>query len=166
MRPIKGYEGLYSITEDGKVWSHSKYRGEDGKFLRTWQKPNKYLSATLYKEGYRTFLVHRLVGIAYIKNPKTLPQINHINGIRDDNRVENLEWVNNSGNMQNAILRGTFQRKGSKHPLSKLTEKQVKRIRQIYRQGMKNQQEIATSFGITKSLVSQITLGKIWKHVA
>ena len=89
MKDIKGYEGLYAITEDGQVWSYKR---------KIFLKPNKnqggYLQVQLYKNGSRKSpLVHRLVLETYcpIDEMEKL-QCNHLNQIRDDNRLSNLSW--------------------------------------------------------------------------
>ena len=96
MRDIKGYEGRYAITSDGRVWSH---RSQRFRSLRTTKKG--YLTVGLSKPGekMRTIFVHKLVADAFIPNPNKRPQINHINEIKTDNRVENLEWCTAYENM-------------------------------------------------------------------
>ena len=75
----------YHITQDGRVFSEKSNR-----FLKGWDKDG-YTKVELYNVG--RFFLHRLVGEVYIANPMDKPHINHINGNKSDNRVENLEWV-------------------------------------------------------------------------
>lgn len=85
---IKGYENLYSIDEEGRVYSHRKNH-----YMKLINNGDGYLQVSLSKNGKRkTYKVHRLVAETFIENPQDLPCINHINEIRDDNRAENLEW--------------------------------------------------------------------------
>lgn len=92
-RDIPGYEGLYKVSSSGRLVSYK--RGE----LRPFKSRDGYLVATLQKNGqrYRTG-VHRLVAAAFIPNPDNKPQINHMNGDKTDNRVENLERATSSEN--------------------------------------------------------------------
>lgn len=96
MRDIKGFEGVYQITEDGKVFSLPR---KGCPYLRE-LKPS--LSSAGYKrivfdkspgKKARGFRIHRLVAEAYLPNPSNLPLVHHKNSIRIDNRIENLEWV-------------------------------------------------------------------------
>lgn len=101
-RDVPGYEDLYQVSRDGQVKSLGRlsYR-KDGRFNRYKEKILKqakhgkgYLSVNLTKDGKsRNWFVHRLVAIAFIPNPKCLPQVNHINENKADNRACNLEWV-------------------------------------------------------------------------
>lgn len=92
-RDIPGYEGRYQVSNLGRLWS--KERGLLSPFLSR----GGYLVATLQRNGKRYGTgVHRLVAQAFIPNPEDKPQINHKNGIRTDNRPENLEWVTCSEN--------------------------------------------------------------------
>ena len=74
----------YIINKDGSIWSNLS-----NKFLKPEKTANGYLRIILQGERY---LIHRLVAEKYLPNPNNLPCVNHINHIRDDNRVENLEW--------------------------------------------------------------------------
>ena len=94
MKDIEGYEGLYAVTSCGKVWS---YKSE--KFLKPVKKKNGYLKVNLYKDRKcKTFLVHRLVGLAYIPNPNNFETIDHIDGNKEHNYVNNLQWMTQSDN--------------------------------------------------------------------
>ena len=93
MRDIIGYEGLYAITSCGRVWSYKR-----NKFLAPREKDG-YLNVHLYKDGIsKEFLVHRLVGLAYIDNPNNLPEINHKSEVKTENFVNNLEWCSSKYN--------------------------------------------------------------------
>ena len=98
MKEIEGYEGLYSITDTGKVFGHKR-----GKYLNPYKNKKGYLLVKLYKNGKcKNHQVHRLVAIAFIDNPLNKEQVNHINAIKTDNRVENLEWATHLENNQHS----------------------------------------------------------------
>lgn len=93
MKDIKDYEGLYAITEDGKVWS---YRSK--KFLKP-RKYNNYLGVVLCKNGIASpVLIHRLVAETYLPNPEALPCVNHKDENKHNNSLNNLEWCTRSYN--------------------------------------------------------------------
>lgn len=101
MKPIPDYPN-YSITEDGKVWSHKNNIWLKSSFIG-----RGYKSLILCNEfGRKQFLVHRLVGLTYLNNSENKAQINHINGIKTDNRLINLEWATNSENNLHAFKLG------------------------------------------------------------
>ena len=103
-RPVKGYEGLYEVSNKGEVRSLPRQvsmtmKGvqttsfRPGKVLRPQKTPLNYQQVVLSKDNrQRHKLVHRLVAEAFIPNPNNLPQINHLDECPGNNRVENLEW--------------------------------------------------------------------------
>lgn len=110
-KPVIGYEGLYEVSNMGRIKSLYKVRVGGVWYSESLIKPKNnidiYHRVELSKNGKRRIIgVHQLVGQAFIKNPENKPNINHINGKRDDNRVENLEWCTQKENIQHAWKTG------------------------------------------------------------
>ena len=107
-RSIKGYDG-YEVSNLGQVRSldrvvkgiNNKDRPIKGVVLRA-AYSRGYPSVSLCNKTKRTITVHRLVATAFIDNPENKDQVNHINGVKDDNRLVNLEWVTRSENIQHS----------------------------------------------------------------
>lgn len=109
MKPIKGFEGKYTIDTMGNVTTVKT----GIKRLASINKNTGYYVVTLYEKnkGYPRY-IHRLVAQTFISNPEDKPEVNHINGIKTDNRVDNLEWVTRRENVMHAYDTGlTFQSK-------------------------------------------------------
>lgn len=97
-KDIKGYEGLYEVSNLGYV-----RRKSNKKDLKPWHNYKGYMKVALCKNGekYEKF-IHRLVAETFINNPDNLPQVNHINGNKDHNYVENLEWCTCKENIKHS----------------------------------------------------------------
>ena len=105
-KPVKDYEGLYEISSLGRV-KNLNYRGTGKeKILKNTECSNGYLVIGLVKNGkLKTFYVHRLVAEAFIPNPEDKSCIDHINTIRNDNRIENLRWATHEENSNNPLTK-------------------------------------------------------------
>jgi formamidopyrimidine-DNA glycosylase len=106
-RPVKGCEGLYEVSNFGRVRSLPN-RGTRGKFnngkIKVPQKRGRYLFVRLYKDGKgASFSIHRLVAEAFIPNPYNLPVVDHIDTDCYNNCVSNLRWASHSDNSRNPL---------------------------------------------------------------
>lgn len=116
--PIEGYEGLYEVSNTQKVRSVDRILNHPtGKCLvkskhKKLQISNKgYYCLSLFKDGKgKVHLLHRLIAKAFIPNPNNLPEIDHINGNRKDNRIENLRWTTRKGNMNNPVTKSRMSK--------------------------------------------------------
>lgn len=103
-KDIKGYEGIYQISNLGRVKSFTK---NSEKFLKPNINRTGYATVRLYKDKIKYFTsIHRLIALAFIPNPENKRTVNHINGIKDDNRIENLEWNTYQENNIHALKNG------------------------------------------------------------
>jgi hypothetical protein len=102
-KDIDGYEGLYQVSNLGRVKSY--LQNKNGKILKP-KNARGYASAELSGGIQKTFPIHRLVAKAFIPNPENKKEVNHINGIKTDNRLENLEWNTRSENLFHAYKIG------------------------------------------------------------
>lgn len=112
----------------------------------------------------RTFRVHRLVMMAFnpVENMDEL-EVNHLDGNKKNNKLENLEWCTASENQKHAFRTGLQKaRKGESSNFAKLTEEDVKQVFELRKQGLL-QREIAEIVGCTSSNISAILRGKSWK---
>lgn len=120
-----------------------------------------------------TVKVHRIIAMTFIPNTEDKPIVNHINAVRDDNRVSNLEWCDKSYNCRHSFKLGISSNKGELNPCSKLTNKEVIRIRSEYTRGIKGgkvkgaitKPMLAEKYKVSAGTIKDIVSGKTWTHL-
>ncbi len=151
----------YEVSTAGEVKS---YWSDPPKILKPQVVPNGYLRVDLYIGGKpKHFYIHRLVAEAFIPNPDNKPCVNHLNGVKTDNRVENLEWVTDAENKRHAFDTGLAPQGGDR-PDAKLTNEQARYIRD--NPDSLNTYELADKFSVNHTTVSRIQLGKGYRNTS
>lgn len=153
MAPRKLTIDDYEITRDGKVINK-----QTGHTLAPQPNGKGYLRVSI---GKKLMFIHRLVAEKYIPNPENKPQVNHKDGNKLNNCVDNLEWVTNQENRNHAVD-NDLQVTGEKCSWAKLTEENVKEIRA--NPGYENEYW-ARKFKVSRSTISDVVNYRTWKHI-
>lgn len=178
-KAVVGYEGLYEVSSQGRVRSVDrvickkrsdancgfKYRLK-GKVLSPAITRTGYLNVSLRNGGFsKSYQVHRLVVVAFLGEIPINKEINHKNGIKADNCVENLEIVSHAENMRHGFRIGLIvHRKGENSCCAKATEKQIRKGMRLIRNG-KTMREAAATIGISPYILPLVKCGCTWKHL-
>jgi hypothetical protein len=152
-RDVVDYEGLYQVSNIGGVKSIRR-----DKILTPKHNHDGYLRIQLWRKQNVVFIsIHRLVAEVFIENPENKPFVNHINGIKSDNRVENLEWVTQSENINHAWKNGLSK--------PQINGKHSKAVDQLdlngnYIKTFPSTMEVERQLGIPHSQISNVCKGK------
>lgn len=154
----------YEITEEGNVWTN---------FYQKW------LKLTIEKFGYvrvslqvngrsKKMSVHRLVAKTFIPNPDNLPQVNHMDGDKQNNHVSNLEWCSGEHNIRHAYKLGLIpNNSGTKNNQSLLNDEQVLYIREVYKFRSKDfsGEALGKQFNVSPGTIRDIVARRRWRHI-
>lgn len=173
-KDVVGYEGLYEVSSWGRVrsldknvWNGKVFFKKKGEF-KAFYLHKGYPVTCLYKNNVKKNVnIYRLVAIAFIPNPQNKPEVNHIDGVKTNSHVSNLEWATSSENSYHAYHTGLATApvlKGSKHGMTNLTEDDVIEIRRLYSENVKRK-EIMEMYGIAASPFHRIVSRKSWRHI-
>lgn len=149
-------ETEYFISSDGHVY-------KDGKPKQFSMLGNGYRRVSINGDSY---LVHRLVAECYIPNPENKEQVNHINGKKQDNSVENLEWSTRSENMRHAVDNDLLVNSGEDHVNASLTNEQAQMIRELYTPKSRTlgMPALSRKFGVSVGTIQRVIENKRYKE--
>ena len=161
-------QNAYAIDEFGTVYS--KYCGN--RAMKTSIDKDGYLTITLKNDRntYSHFGIHRLLLIAFrpVENMENL-QVNHIDGNKLNNSLDNLEWCSCEENLRHARNTGLnkiFGQSGAKHITHRISEEEAKLILQLHEQGKSNSEILKIVSNATKNIIAQIVNGRTWKYLS
>ncbi|WP_369378748.1 NUMOD4 domain-containing protein [Lysinibacillus fusiformis] len=165
---ITDYEG-YEVSNLGRVRSLDRVisggKRRTGKILKQHYNHGGYPYVSLYKNGKgRKITVHRIVAKSFIPNPDNKEEVNHIDGRKNNNSVDNLEWSTRLDNTRHSYSTNLNVCYGENHHQAKLTNDQVLEIYERVHKGEKGV-SLAQEFGVYKSVISDIKRRKRWKHI-
>lgn len=168
-KQIPGFKG-YSVSDQGRVrtdWvrpcNNTKNRRSAGDMISQSTNKDGYRQAKLSRGGCQVGCrVHRLVLFAFVGTPPEGHECDHINRVRDDNRLENLRWVTPKGNSANRDKSNVAR--GERNGGSKLTEVEARRVFLLREEGM-TLVGIGRELGVSHVMVSYILRGKNWTHL-
>lgn len=165
-RDVAGYEGIYQVSNMGRVKS---LHWLGGRLIKPSSNKKGYLSVGLSKNNVmKNNKVHVLVARAFLLNPENKPIVHHRDGNRKNNRLENLEWATHIENQQYSIQMGTKKYlSGHENPNAKLTPEQVRYIRKHYIKGHPefNANALAIKFNVGQTTIYSVIHYKTYKNV-
>lgn len=174
-KDIDGYEGFYQVSSIGNVRSldrrvenkasNTGFNLLKGRLMKLKTDKYGYIRIGLRNGSkQKMLLVHRLVAFAFLNREDYQDQVNHIDGIKGNNTIVNLEWCNQSENEKHAYRTGLKSQNGEKSNINKLTNEDVLSIRKRIASG-EIQADLAREYNVYPNCISSIKLRRTWKHI-
>jgi len=178
-KDIQGYEGIYQVNNIGRIRSIERKVFVNG----YWRNksayrniPEKILGQSINNRGYArvcftggkkeiTKQIHRLVALAFIPQITGKLYINHIDGNKLNNKVENLEWCTNKENRDHAVRLGLLDIKGESNYNARVTNQQVLEIRSKHKPRVYGFKKLAIEYNVSVPTIAAIVQRKTWKHI-
>lgn len=175
-RDIPKYEGLYQISNFGKVKSLDriinsgiKYNSKvlrKGRILKSCTDKYGYLKVLLHKDGVKKNKnIHRLVASSWLNDFSESKQVNHKDGNKLNNYVGNLEMLTNDENIAHGVRHNLF-RFGENHPNTKLTKSDVLDIKNRYNLMKESSYSISLKYGVCRQTIMNIISGRTWAKMS
>jgi len=156
----------YTISDKGEIKSYK--RNKEGYIMKKQEDKDGYFKVSLYKEGkYTRMFIHRLVMMTFnpVKKMEKL-QVNHLDGDKKNNDINNLEWCTHKENIKHAINMGLKNSsKGVNNFNVKLTKEDVKKVVKLRENFGMTHLEIANKFNMSRRAIGNILNGVTWSHV-
>lgn len=169
-RPVIGFEDKFEVSNLGRVkalpWEQRHWCG------RTIPQPARFVNLTKHTGGYRIvtlrngtkkYYVHRLVMEAFV-GPANDRDVNHIDGDKTNNRLDNLEYCDRLHNVRHAIATGLQDNSGEGNGMHKYTAQQITAAHRLVQQGA-NHQQASRATGVSAGMIQQVCRGARWKHL-
>lgn len=166
-KPVIGFETYYEVSDMGRT---RRIKEGAKTFIGRISKPilqrQGYAMASFSRNSQETRRsLHRVVAEAFIGECPEGKEVNHKNGIKDDNRLCNLEYITHSENVKHAFKNGLMKpMEGEAHHRSKLKDHQVLKIRQLLKEGF-HHRFLAKKFNVCRGVIAYISTGGGWKHI-
>lgn len=167
-KDVAGYEGVYSVSDLGRVRRDLKAKGtKPGRIMKPWKSRDGYSLVTLYNNDRRwDIAVHTLVSRAFLGTKPEGYDVDHVDNDKNNNALSNLSFLEHDKNVKKAFdSGGRIPVFGDRHGMSKTCKDEVVAIRTMFNSGKYTFVDIGKKFGMTPENVSSIIRRLTWKHV-
>jgi len=167
-KDIEGTQGDYQISNFGNVKSLRRLKKFKKGIARVFKgsiNTKGYPTVCIYVNGeFKTTRIHRLVAKSFIPNPENKPEVNHIDGVKTNNNVFNLEWVTGSENVLHAYKNNLMSSETNRR-CAKINKKEVVEIRDLYKNKIFKVAELSYLYELSIGGIYNITSNKVWKNI-